>query len=145
MGRNSCKWLLWTAKKQCTVYNGWLERQQVGLLSFFWILWTLDIYSVLEQSWKKVYSRATTKSILLLQPEHWFCRENKPERGRAQDWYPNKKMVVAMLRIVFLVWLTDERHLALFPAGTIVRDRYHRKSPIRHKQVLNLRRTWVQA
>ena len=30
--------------------------------------------------------------------------------------------------IFFVVWLTDERHLALFPAGTIVRDTRHRKS-----------------
>ena len=33
--------------------------------------------------------------------------------------------------IVFVVWLTDERRLALFPAGTIVRDPYHRKSEFR--------------
>ena len=61
---------LWTAqrtstKKQCNLC-GWLERQQCGLHSFFWILSTLEICSVLEQSWKKVYSRTTTKSIPLL-------------------------------------------------------------------------------
>ena len=33
--------------------------------------------------------------------------------------------------IVFVVWLTDERRLALFPAGTIVRDLHHRESPTR--------------
>ena len=37
-----------------------------------------EIFSGLEQSWKKVYSTATTKSIPLLQP----------------DWYPNERMVV---------------------------------------------------
>ena len=47
--------------------------------------------------------------------------------------------------IIFVVWLTDERHLAWFPAGTIVRDSYHRKSPIRREQDLNLRRNWVRA
>ena len=26
----------------------------------------------------------------------------------------------------FVVWLTDEKHLVLFPAGTIVRDPHHR-------------------
>ena len=31
--------------------------------------------------------------------------------------------------IVFVVWLTDERLLTLFPAGTIVRDPHQRKSP----------------
>ena len=30
--------------------------------------------------------------------------------------------------IVFVVWLTDERRLALSPAGTIVRDPHHRES-----------------
>ena len=33
--------------------------------------------------------------------------------------------------IVFVVWLTDERRLTLFPAGTIVRDPHHRESPTR--------------
>ena len=46
--------------------------------------------------------------------------------------------------IVFVVWLTNERHLALFPARTIVRDPHHRKSPTGCKD-LNLCRTWVQA
>ena len=44
----------------------------------------------MELSWKKVYSRATTKSILLLQPEHGFCQQNWPERGlgiRMKKWW----------------------------------------------------------
>ena len=44
-----------------------------------------------------------------------------------------------------MVWLTDERRLALFPAGTIVRDCHHRESRTRREQDLNLRITWVQA
>ena len=40
--------------------------------------------------------------------------------------------------IVFVVWLTNERRLALFPAGIIVRDPHHRKSPTLSKQGLNL-------
>ena len=43
--------------------------------------------------------------------------------------------------IFFLVWLTDERRLALFPARTNVRDSHHRESPTRREQGLNLRRT----
>ena len=31
--------------------------------------------------------------------------------------------------IVFMIWLTDERRLASFLAGTIVRDPHHRESP----------------
>ena len=34
--------------------------------------------------------------------------------------------------IVFVVWLTDGRRLALFPAGIIVRDPHHRESPTHH-------------
>ena len=37
--------------------------------------------------------------------------------------------------------LTNERHLALFPGGTIVRDPHHSQSPTRREQGLNLRRT----
>ena len=37
-----------------------------------------------------------------------------------------------------MLWLTDERCLALFPAGTIVRDPHHLESPTRREQDLNL-------
>ena len=50
-------------------------------------------------------------------------------------------MMIMMMMIVFEVWLTDERCLALFPAGTIIRDPHHRESPTRREQSLNLRRT----
>ena len=40
-----------------------------------------------------------------------------------------------------MVCLTDEERLALFPAGTIVRDPNHRESPTHHQQGLNLHRT----
>ena len=33
-----------------------------------------------------------------------------------------------------MVWGTDERRLALFPAGTIVRDPHHRESPTHGEQ-----------
>ena len=46
--------------------------------------------------------------------------------------------------IVFVVWLTDERLLALLPVGTIVRDPLHHESPTQHEQDLSLRITWVQ-
>ena len=43
--------------------------------------------------------------------------------------------------INFVVSLTDEKRLALFPAGTIVRDPQHRESTTRREQDSNLRRT----
>ena len=39
-----------------------------------------------------------------------------------------------------MVCLTEERRLALFPAGTIVRDPHHCESPKCREQDLNLRR-----
>ena len=39
-----------------------------------------------------------------------------------------------------MVWLIDERRLALFPAGTIVRDPQHREILTRREQGLSLRR-----
>ena len=45
----------------------------------------------------------------------------------------------------FVVWLINERSLALFPVGTIVKDPHHRESLSRREKDLNLRRTWVQA
>ena len=49
-------------------------------------------------------------------------------------------MMMMMMMIVFVVWWTNERHLALLPAGAIVKDPHHRKSPTRREQDLNLRR-----
>ena len=46
-----------------------------------------------------------------------------------------------MMKIVSVVLITDELHLALFPAGTIVKDPHHRESPTRRELVFNLRRT----
>ena len=39
-----------------------------------------------------------------------------------------------------MVWLTNERRLALFPAETIVRNPHHGESLILREQDLNLRR-----
>ena len=46
--------------------------------------------------------------------------------------------------VAFVVWLTDERRLALFLAGTIVGDPHYSEFPTRREQGLNLRRAWVQ-
>ena len=41
----------------------------------------------------------------------------------------------------FVLCLTEDRRLTLFPAETIVRDPHHREYPTRREQVLNLHRT----
>ena len=47
--------------------------------------------------------------------------------------------------LFFVEWFTNERRLASFPAGTIVRDPHYRESPTSHVQDFNLSWTWVQA
>ena len=47
--------------------------------------------------------------------------------------------------IAFVVWLTDKKHLNLFPAATIVIDPHDFESPRRREHDLKLHRTWVQA
>ena len=43
------------------------QKKERDLNSFFWILWTYEICSLLNQSWKNIYSRTTTKLVPLLQ------------------------------------------------------------------------------
>ena len=50
-------------------------------------------------------------------------------------------MMMMMMMNCFVVWLTSKRRLALFPAGTIVRDPHHRESSTSREQGLNLCRT----
>ena len=56
-------------------------------------------------------------------------------------FYDDELMMMMMMMIFFVVWLTDERRLALFPAGTIARNLPHRESATHREQGLNLRRT----
>ena len=46
---------------------------------------------MLKQNCKKVYSRTTTKSIPLLQPEHGFCQKNGPKCGQVKIGFEMKK------------------------------------------------------
>ena len=46
---------------------------------------------------------------------------------------------------LFLWYGWPTKGVALFPAGTIVRDPHHRESPTRRGQGSSLRRAWVQA
>ena len=55
---------------------------------------------MLEQSEKKVYSRTTTKSTPLSQPEPGFCQQNVPEHSQVQDWYPNEKIVMVPVCLI---------------------------------------------
>ena len=49
-------------------------------------------------------------------------------------------MMMTVMILFFVVWLADERRLALFPAVAVVRDTHYRESPTRRKQDLKLRR-----
>ena len=52
----------------------------------------------------------------------------------------NSYLFIAMNSIVFVVWFTKERRLALFPAGIVVRDPHHHESPTQREQDLDLRK-----
>ena len=52
-------------------------------------------------------------------------------------------MMMMMMMMMNVVWLTDERCLALFLDWTIVRDPHHCESSPRREHSLNLGRTWV--
>ena len=49
-------------------------------------------------------------------------------------------MMMMMMMDCFMIWLTDDKHLALFPAGTIFRGPQYRESPTHREQGLDLRR-----
>ena len=51
---------------------------------------------------------------------------------------PYGQNMMMMMKNCFVLWLTDERRLALFPAVTIVRDPHHCESPTCQEQILNL-------
>ena len=73
------------------------------------ILLLLLVFVILDKFWVRRY------------PTFWF----------SSTWLMN-------WWVVFVVWLTDKRRLALFPAGTIVRDPHQRESPTIREQDLNL-------
>ena len=66
-----------------------------------------DLFCVGTKLWK-IYSRATTKSIPLLQPDYGFCQKNGPERVQVEGWYPNEsggpRLVECYCVIVLLLY-----------------------------------------
>ena len=72
---------------------------------------------------------------------HWIFERVVTICEKRCNRFPESSICYIMMIIVFVVLLTDERRLALFPAGTIVRDPHHHGSPTRCEQGLNLRRT----
>ena len=61
---------------------------------------------------KESVLRTTTKSILLLQPEKWFCQQNGPKRRQLQDciwmkkwcWYLSVWIVDVVLQGVWVLY-----------------------------------------
>ena len=125
------------------------------------VLWPR--YITLSEPWLTVLIVGTSKSVHFLRLYwHWCLSVNILFIIAGEmSWYI---FYISISRALwFLSWIEDDddddddddklflrngwptkRVWALFPAGTIVRDSDHHKSPIRHKQGLNLRRIWVQ-
>ena len=69
-------------KKQCNFDSGWLERQQCYLIALLNLVNLRDLFGVGTKLKKQKYSRTTSESVPMLQPEHVFCQQNGPERGQ---------------------------------------------------------------
>ena len=111
----------------CKIVNdGLYFVRNESFLRFFshWVLKAVDpqlfTYLVRLASLATEYCTITTFQnfvMMLYLTITTFYRHNILIKTRNEWWW-----------IVFAVWLTDERRLALFPAGTIVRDPHHRES-----------------
>ena len=60
---------------------------------------------MLEQSWKKIYSRKATKSVPLLQPEHGFFQQNGPEHDPNENDGSSRFVWMADVVIVQGAWV----------------------------------------
>ena len=79
-----------------------------------------------------------SKISILYPVAGWFCNNEIFIQLLTINPFCNLDLLSALLWwwwwrwwIVFVVWSTDERRLALFPARTIVRDPHHREYPAR--------------
>ena len=78
-----------------------------------------EVETTLKQRW---YNLISTLFQLSLNDSKSYIETNRAsdKNGFVNRWW---------WWIVLVVWLTDERCLALFPDGNIVRDPHHRSSP----------------
>ena len=97
-------WIAFIISKQKTNFNHIKEYMKIKIFVTSWcLLMTLKYYNLIN-------TKNLIKHHSLFMQIWWW----------SWWWW-----------IVFVVWLTDERRLALFPAGTIVRDPHHLESPSR--------------
>ena len=78
---------------------------------------------------------------MMMMMMNYFCGMVDDDDGELFLW--NGSPTNDKWWIVFVEWLTDERRLALFPTGTIVKDPHHLQSPTQREQDLSLHKTWV--
>ena len=72
-------------------------------------------FSLVKMPWTSLLISSSGHSITMLNDMNFFCERLTTSKKIMM-------MVMMMVMNCFLVWLTDERHLALFPARIIVRD-----------------------
>ena len=65
------------------------------------------------------------------------------QENGASTWLTTLPLKMMMMNY-FVVWFTDERRSALFPAGALVRDPHHFEPPTRREQGLDLSSSLVE-
>ena len=123
--RARCIWFYLINKTQRTGNNRWLFKIGVGKKHC--------VKSVRIRSYSGPYFTVSdwislrNSLFLRIQSECWKIRTRITPNTCT---FYAVKVIISILWwwwwIVFVVWLTDKRRLALFPAGTIVRDPHHR-------------------
>ena len=85
------------------------------------------------------YLITSCKAIIMLLKflTTFFLKKHWSKRRLQVSWYWRWRW------IVFVVWMTEEKRLALLPAGTIFRDPHYRESPRCCEPILGLCWTFV--
>ena len=120
--------------------DGSSSKYETSTKMYFWgHIYTKDLLSAITEKWKK---------LLLLKSIHRvkynFSTKFPGEKSFSKQTIFGRLMkMMKIISCFFVIWLTNERRLALFPAETIVGDSHHRESPTRREQDLNLRKQSV--
>ena len=130
-----------------------------GIFNFTNRVYLFHMFQPMKQTFSSVVYRFGTRNckMWIIPILHLLCRLAGKASAKVTKlkWMKSlNSSIASVLRflwwwgwwwwIFFVVWLTNEGHLALFTVRTILREPHHCKSVTLHEQDLNLRRTWVE-
>ena len=129
-----------------------------GIFNFTNRVYLFHMFQPMKQTFSSVVYRFGTRNckMWIIPILHLLCRLAGKASAKVTKlkWMKSlNSSIASVLRflwwwgwwwwIFFVVWLTNEGHLALFTVRTILREPHHCKSVTLHEQDLNPRRTWV--